>query len=128
MLPLRDDQKLDFLWSIGRSLTDPVESPFVIIFWGPNCEEGKSLLAINIGRIFGSGAKWTVTDLIGKGPKWPDPDVVIDLDEQRLIICDECDVEEDMTYNNIKRWTSNAPVQAKGISAYLSQTIIEITK
>ncbi|KAF4460194.1 cell division control 48 variant 1 [Fusarium albosuccineum] len=127
LLPLRDDQKLDFLWRMGKSLTDPVESPSVIIFWGPTGEEGKSVLALNISRIFGTGAKWTVTDLIGKPSKWPDSDTVMELAEKRLIICDECDIEDDMNYNNIKRWTSNAPIQSKGVSAYLSQTIIGIT-
>ncbi len=127
LLPLRDDQKLDFLWRMGKALTDPIESPSIIIFWGPTGEEGKSVLALNISRIFGTGAKWTVTDLIGKGSKWPDAETVMELAEKRLIICDECDIEEDMNYNNIKRWTSNAPVQSKGVSAYLSQTIIGIT-
>lgn len=127
MLPLRDDQKLDFLWRMGKALTDPIESPSVIIFWGPTGEEGKSVLALNISRIFGTGAKWTVTDLIGKTSKWPDAETVMELAEKRLIVCDECDIEDDMNYNNIKRWTSNAPVQSKGVSAYLSQTIIGIT-
>ena len=99
----------------------------MIIFWGPTGEEGKSILALNISRIFGTGAMWTVTDLIGKKSKWPDAETVMELAEKRLIICDECDIEEDMHSNNIKRWTSNAPVQSKDVSAYLSQTIIGIT-
>lgn len=127
LLPLRDDQKLDFLWRMGKALTDPIESPSVIILWGPTGEEGKSVLALNVSRIFGTGAKWTVTDLIGKSSKWPDAETVMELAEKRLVICDECDIEEDMNYNNIKRWTSNAPVQSRGVSAYLSQTIIGIT-
>ncbi|KAG5956619.1 hypothetical protein E4U56_006493 [Claviceps arundinis] len=78
-------------------------------------------------RIFGTAAKWTVTDLIGKGTKWPDAETVMELAEKRLIICDECDTEDDFNYNNIKRLTSNAPVQSKGVSGELSQTIIGIT-
>ncbi len=127
LLPLRDDQKLDFMWRIGNALTDPIRNPCVIIFYGPTGEEGKSVLATNISRVLGKGVEWTVTDLIGKASKWPDAAIVMKLAEKRVIICDECGIEDDMNYNNIKRWTSNAPVQSAGMSAYLSQTIIGIS-
>ena len=42
------------------------------------------------------------------------------LAEKRLIVCDECETEDDMNYNIIKRWKSNAPVQCGGMSAHLS--------
>jgi DNA-directed RNA polymerase subunit M/transcription elongation factor TFIIS len=112
LLPLRDDQKLDFMWRIGNALTDPVRNPCVIIFYGATGEEGKSVLATNISRVLGRGVEWTVMDLIGKASKWPDGNTVMKLAEKRLVICDECGIEEDMNYNNIKRWTSNAPVQS----------------
>ncbi|KAK6436906.1 hypothetical protein LTR95_006910 [Oleoguttula sp. CCFEE 5521] len=127
MLPLRDDQKLDFMWRIGNALTDPVKNPCVIIFYGASGEEGKSVLATNISRVLGKGVEWTVTDLIGKETKWPEAAIVMKLAEKRVIICDECGIEDDMNYNNIKRWTSNAPVQSGGMSAHLSQTIIGIS-
>ncbi|KAK5145851.1 hypothetical protein LTR04_001193 [Oleoguttula sp. CCFEE 6159] len=127
LLPLRDDQKLDFMWRIGNALTDPVRNPCVIIFYGAGGEEGKSVLATNISRVLGKGVEWTVTDLIGKDSKWPDARLVMKLAEKRLIVCDECGIDQDMNYNNIKRWTSNAPVQSDGMSAYLSQTIIGIS-
>lgn len=103
LLPQRDDEKLDFLSRMGKALTDTVESPSIIIFWGPTGEEGKSVLALNVIRISGTGAKWTVKDLIGKGSKWPDAETVTELAEKRLIICDEYDIEKDTNYNNIKR-------------------------
>ncbi|KAH8156706.1 hypothetical protein CIB48_g11545 [Xylaria polymorpha] len=127
LLPLRDDQKLDFLWRIVNALTDPIRNPTIIIFYGPTGEEGKSVLAMNISRILGTGVMWTVTDLIGKDAPWPDSKTVMTLAEKRLVICDKCKIEDDMNYNNIKRWTSNAPVQSDGISAHLCQTIIGIT-
>lgn len=127
LLPLTDDQKLDFMWRIGNALTDPVKNPCIIIFYGASGEEGKSVLATNISRVLGKGVEWTVTDLIGKNSKWPDAEQVMSLAEKRLIVCDECGIEEDFNYNNIKRWTSNAPVQSGGMSAYLSQTIIGIS-
>jgi len=127
LLPLRDDQKLDFMWRIGNALTDPVKNPCVIIFYGATGEEGKSVLATNISRVLGKGVEWTVMDLIGKASKWPDGNTVMKLAEKRVVICDECGIEDDMNYNNIKRWTSNAPVQSDGMSAHLSQTIIGIS-
>lgn len=62
-----------------------------------------------------------------EGTKWPDAQIVMKLAEKRVIICDEGGIEEDMNYNNIKRWTSNPPVQSGGMSAHLSQTIIGIS-
>ena len=94
---------------------------------GASGEEGKSALGLNISRVLGTGARWTVTDLVGKSAKWPGDDTVRKLAEKRLIICDECDIEEDINYNSIKRWASNAPVQTDSASAYLSQTIIGIS-
>lgn len=96
LLPLRDDQKLDFMWRLGNLLTDPISSPCVTIFYGPNSEEGRSVLALNITRVLGTGAKWTVVDLIGKGSKWPDAETVTELAKKRLVVCDECDNDEDM--------------------------------
>ena len=46
--------------------------------------------------------------------------LVMRLAEKRLIVCDECETEDDMNYNIIKRWKSNAPVQCGGMSAHLS--------
>ena len=127
LLPLRDNQKLDFMWRVGNAITDPIKSPYVIIFYGASGEEGKTMLALNISHIIGTGVGWMVPDLIRKASKWPDTDMVMELLGKRLIVCDECGIKDDMNYNNVKRWTSNAPVQSKGVSAYLSQTMIGIT-
>lgn len=53
----------------------------------------------------------------------------MELAEKRLIIDEECHIENGMNYNNIKRWTPNTLVQSKDISAYHRplQTIIGIT-
>lgn len=66
------------------------------------------MLAMNIGRVLGNCAMWTVTDLIGKDALWPSPQIVMNLAGKRLVISSECDIEEGMNYTNIKRWTSNA--------------------
>ncbi|KAM0315740.1 hypothetical protein ACHAPQ_011508, partial [Fusarium lateritium] len=105
----------------------PVDNPSMINFWGPNGEEGKSVLALNISRIFSTGAKRTVTDLIVKGSKWLDSDTIMKVAEKRRITRDGYNIKENINYNNMKMWTPKAPVQSKGVSAYLSQTIIEIT-
>lgn len=34
LLPLRDDQKLDFLWRIGKAYTDSVKNPSAIVLYG----------------------------------------------------------------------------------------------
>ncbi|KAM0186804.1 hypothetical protein ACHAPI_011490 [Fusarium lateritium] len=105
----------------------PLDNPSMINFWGPNGEEGKSVLALNISRIFSTGAKRTVTDLIVKGSKWLDSDTIMKVAEKRRITRDGYNIKENINYNNMKMWTPKAPVQSKGVSAYLSQTIIEIT-
>ncbi|KAH9827500.1 FAD-binding, type 2 [Teratosphaeria destructans] len=115
------------MWRIGNALTDLVRNPCLIVFYGASGEERKSVLATNISRVLEKGVEWTVTDLIRKTSKWPDAQTVMNLAEKRLIICDECGIEEDMNYNNIKRWTSNALVQSGGMFAHLCQTIIGIS-
>jgi hypothetical protein len=126
LLPLRDDQKLDFMWRMGKAFSDG-EAPSVIVLYGKTGHEGKSVLATNVSRILTTGVVWTIADLIGKKASWPKSDEVMRLADKRIIVCDECEIEEDFNYNNIKRWTSGAPIQSDGLSAYLSQTIIAIS-
>ena len=127
MLPLRDDQKLDFAWRIGKAFQGENENPTVIIFYGKSGHEGKSVLATNISRVLTTGVVWTIDDLIGKVAEWPDAEDVMIYADKRIIICDEVKIDEDFNYNNIKRWTSGSPIQSKGLSAYLCQTVIGIT-
>lgn len=51
LLPLRYNQKLDFLWRIGRLLIKTVKSPFVIVMFGRDGHEGKSAISKAIDRI-----------------------------------------------------------------------------
>ena len=51
LMPLTDEQKLDFLWRLSRVITDGIrQRPSVIIFYGPDGHEGKGTLATNIKR------------------------------------------------------------------------------
>lgn len=127
LLPLRDDQKLDFMWRIGRAIVDPRVDPCVIVLYGPEGHEGKTTLAKNISRMLAETVAWMSEDLIGSTSKWPDSDTVMRLCEKRILICDECDIGDGFNYNNIKRWTSNAPISIKGRTGFLCQTIIAIS-
>lgn len=128
MLTPRDGQKPDFLSRIGNIITDPIRNPCLIIFYGAMGEEGKTVLATNFSKVLGTSVvKWTVTNLIEKTSKWLEPEVAIKLAEKWLIVCDGCGIEEYMNYNNVKKWMSNAPVQSKGVSMFLPQTIIGIS-
>jgi hypothetical protein len=40
---------------------------------------------MNVSRILGTSAKWTVTGLIGKSSKWPDAEEVMELAEKRVV-------------------------------------------
>lgn len=113
--------------TIGKAFTDPHRYTCAIIFYGATGEEDRSALGLNISRITGTGIKETVTDLIGKTSKWPDSDEAMRLAQKWMVICDECGIEDDFNYNNLKRWTSDPPVQSKAGSANLSQTIIGIS-
>lgn len=39
---------------------------------------------------------------------------------KRIIIYDKYNIEEGINNDNVKRWTSDSPVQSDDISAYLS--------
>ena len=125
--PLRDDQKIDFLWRIGKALQDTGMWPSVILFYGANGHEGKGTLSTMITRLFPDSTLWMSDDLIGKMSKWPQEDVVMSLCSKRILVCDECQVEDGFSYNNIKRWTSNSPVSSGGKTAILRQTIIGLS-
>ncbi|KAI1291213.1 hypothetical protein F5Y03DRAFT_400884 [Xylaria venustula] len=125
--PLRDDQKLDFLYRISRVLTDPVTDPSVIVFYGPSGHEGKTTLAKNLTRLLIGAVMWSSEDLIGSKSKWPSVDVVMKLCEQRVLICDECEIEDGFSYQHIKRWTSDAPVSFGGRTGFLSQMLIVVS-
>jgi hypothetical protein len=125
--PLRDDQKRDFMWRIGKILTDGERWPTVIILYGKEGHEGKGEFSKNITRLLTSLVEWTTIDLVGKKSKWPGAKDVMKLASKRIIICDECNIEEGMNNDNVKRWTSDSPVQSDGMSAYLSQIVIGLT-
>lgn len=110
LLPLRDDQKLDFGYRIGKAMMDPTKDPSVIVLYGRVGHEGKTVLATNISRLIPDAVEWVWADLFGKESKWPDADVVMELCQKRILICDECRIEDGFSYNNIKRWTSESPI------------------
>lgn len=124
LLPLRDDQKIDFMWRMGKALTDPTTNPSVIVFYGKVGHEGKTELAKSITRLFGDAVEWVSTDLFGSKSEWPDADLVMRLCQKRILICDECRIEDGFSYNNVKRWTSEAPITMNGRIGYLAQTAI----
>lgn len=123
--PFRDYQKIDFMWRIGRMLTDGIDSqPVVMILYGKDGHEGKSVLAKTISKLLPGTSMWMTDDLIGVKSKWPQPDAVMSMCEKRLLICDEVEIEDGLSYNNIKRWTSNSPVSDGVTTAFLRQNII----
>src|SRR5579862_8778581 len=92
--PLRDDQKRDFIWRLGRTISDTDRRPCVIILYGKDGHEGKGEFTKNITRLFASIAEWTTIDLIGRASKWPRGEIVMELASKRIIVCDECNIEE----------------------------------
>lgn len=127
LAPLRDDQKLDFLWRIGKALTDPVSNQSVITFYGRDGHEGKTKLAEMLTMILTDAVEWVSEDLFGSESKWPDADKIMYLCTKRILICDECNIKDGYSYNNIKRWTSGAPISMSGRTGFLSQTSIVIS-
>lgn len=124
LLPLRYDQKLDFLWRIGRLLVEPVRSPSVIVMFGRDGHEGKSAISKAVDRILADAVEWVSGDLFGSKSVWPDADTVMNLCQKRLLICDECKIADGFNYDTIKKWTSEAPVSMDGRTGYLAQTAI----
>lgn len=127
LLPLRYDQKLDFMWRLGKAIIDKVTNPSVMVFFGRDGHEGKTKLADSISRMLSSAIEWVSEDLFGSESKWPKADVIMTLCEKRILICDECKIENGFSYNNIKRWTSEAPITMEGRTGYLSQSAIIIS-
>ncbi|OQV07694.1 hypothetical protein CLAIMM_12094 [Cladophialophora immunda] len=101
--PLRSDQKLDFMWKVGKVLIDKVTSPSVIVFYGRYGHEGTTELAKSVTRILTDAVEWTIDDLFGASSKWPDADLVMYLCQERILIGDECKIGDGFAYNNIKR-------------------------
>ena len=52
-MPLRDDQKIDFLWRMGKVSTHPMTNLSVIVFYGKVGHEVKTELAKAVTRLFG---------------------------------------------------------------------------
>ncbi|CAG8979187.1 hypothetical protein HYALB_00000322 [Hymenoscyphus albidus] len=73
-------------------------------------------------RILADAAQWVSGDLFGSKSIWPDADDVLELCQKRLLICDECKIADGFNYDNVKKWTSEAPVTMKGRTGYLAQT------
>lgn len=126
--PFKDYQKIDFLWRMGRMLTDGLNSqPVVMILYGKDGHEGKSELAKTISKLLPGTSMWMTDDLVGSKSEWPKPDAVMSMCEKRLLICDEAEIEDGLSYNNVKRWTSNSPVSDGVTTAFLRQNIIATT-
>jgi len=128
LLPLRYDQRLDFLWRVGKAIINPVKNPSVIVLYGRYGHEGKTELAKNLTKLLPDAVEWVSEDLFGKTSKWPDADVVMNLCEKRILVCDECKIQDGFNYDHIKRWTSEAPnTGSNGMVSFLSQTCIVIS-
>ncbi|KAM3427772.1 hypothetical protein MY4824_009228 [Beauveria thailandica] len=75
MAPLRDNQKLDLLWSMGKALVEPEGT--VMVFYGRDGKEGKTKLISSITSTFTNAVEWVSEDLVRKESKWPGPDTII---------------------------------------------------
>lgn len=127
LLPLRYDQRPDFLWRVGKAIINPTKSPSVIVFYGRYGHEGKTELAKMVTRLLSDSVEWVSEDLFGSKSTWPHPDTVMKLCEKRILICDECKIDDGFNYDHIKKWTSEAPYTDQGMTSYLSQTAIVIS-
>ncbi|KAK1828582.1 hypothetical protein QBC39DRAFT_393080 [Podospora conica] len=113
LAPLRDDQKHDFLWRVGR------------VFYR---HEGKSILLKMLTTLIPDASMWCSNDLFGKNSKWPSSEIITLLAQKRFLICDECEIKDGFSYNNIKRWTSGTPVTLEdGSTCHLSQSAFILT-
>ncbi|KAM3427778.1 hypothetical protein MY4824_009234 [Beauveria thailandica] len=75
MAPLRDNQKLDLLWSMGKALVEPEGT--VMVFYGRDGKEGKTKLISSITSTFTNAVEWVSEDLVRKESKWPGPDTIM---------------------------------------------------
>ncbi|KAM3447866.1 hypothetical protein MY3296_008321 [Beauveria thailandica] len=121
MAPLRDNQKLDLLWSMGKALVEPEGT--VMVFYGRDGKEGKTKQISSITSMFTNAVECVSEDLVRKESKWPGPDTIMYLCDKKFLVCDECKIEEGFSYHNIKRWASGAPVSMEGRTGYLSHTL-----
>lgn len=55
-------------------------------------------------------------ELIEEASSRPDAKTLMNIAKKKVIICDGCDIKEDMHYNNSKECTSNAAVQSEAVS------------
>lgn len=124
LMPLRDDQKLDFMFRIGRAYMDPIKDPSVMVLYGKIGHEGKTELAKAISRLMPDAVEWVSEDLFGSKSEWPKVDTVMELCAKRILICDECKIEDGFSYNNVKKWTSQSPISMGGRVGFLSQSAI----
>lgn len=128
LAPLRNDQKHDFLWRIGRALVDDSEGGTVMVLYGRYGHEGKSVLLKMLTSLIPDASVWCHSDLFGKNCVWPKSEMVNFLAQKRFLICDECEIKDGFSYNNIKRWTSGTPVTLEdGTTCQLSQSAFILT-
>ncbi|RYP11921.1 hypothetical protein DL767_011213 [Monosporascus sp. MG133] len=125
--PLRNDQKLDFTYRMYRELVDPGVDLSVIVFYGPSGREGKTTLAKNLTMLLAGAVMWSSDGLVGHKSKWPSADLVVKMCEKRVLVCDKCEIEDEFSYQHVKRWTSNGPVSSGGRTGFLSQTSIAVS-
>lgn len=68
-----------------------------------------------------------IDDLIGSKSKWPEPNAVMNMCGKRLLVCDEVEIADELSYNNVKRWTSNSPISDGVTTVSVRQNIIAIS-
>ncbi|KAI8309233.1 hypothetical protein K4K61_001961 [Colletotrichum sp. SAR11_59] len=66
--------------------------PFVIVFYGPNEHEGKTIMAKNVTKLLLGAVMWSSEDLVGHKSKWPKVDAVMKMCEKRKPTCDVCKI------------------------------------
>lgn len=83
----------------------------MIVFYGPDEHEGKTILAKNLVKLLLGAVMWSSEDLAGQKSKWPRVDDVRRMCEKRKPMCNVCKTKGGSSYQRIKRWISDAPVQ-----------------
>lgn len=121
--PLRDNQKTDVLWTLGKMLVNVHEAGCVTVSYGRNGQEGKTQSKMTLTRMFIDAIKWVSEDLFGSLATWPDTDTLMALYEKRIVVSDKSKINDRFLYNKIKRWTSGAPVSTNSRTGYMSQVV-----
>lgn len=121
--PLSHDQTLHFMWKLGAMLVDNNDEAAVVVLYGPQGGEGKGVMMKNISMWLKGSVVWCSTDLIGAKAQMPDSDYMNGLSSAKGLVCDEVAIADGFSYRNIKKLTSNSPIDDNPVSCIQGYTV-----